>query len=223
MRILVVGDSHSNVFNYCNSKQNKIFFDVIIVNGATAQGSVNPNSHTNALMIFKKELETRNKNDYSYIIINLGEVDCGFVIWYRKKKYNISLEEQLTITTNNLFHFIKTEILPYFEPSSIILNGSILPTIQDNNKHKHFLGGARSEVDVPQLHRTRLTLFYNAILKQHCLTNHYKYMDITNSILNKETHVIDSSYLNKNEYDIHLDNESTYLFWLKELYSILYG
>jgi len=52
IKILVLGDSHSEIFNYCNKKQKNIFFDVIIVSGATAQGSVNPNSNTNALEIF---------------------------------------------------------------------------------------------------------------------------------------------------------------------------
>ena len=50
--ILVLGDSHSGIFNYCNTKQQNIHFDVIVVGGATAQGSVNPNSNTNALNIF---------------------------------------------------------------------------------------------------------------------------------------------------------------------------
>ena len=52
IKILVLGDSHSEIFNYCNKKQKNIHFEVVIVGGATAQGSVNPNSTTNALSIF---------------------------------------------------------------------------------------------------------------------------------------------------------------------------
>ncbi len=99
IKILVLGDSHCDIFRYCNIKQNDIYFDVHNVGGATAQGSVNPNSNTNALNIFRNKIHKINKTDYKYVIINLGEVDCGFVIWYRKKKYNISTEEQLKITT----------------------------------------------------------------------------------------------------------------------------
>jgi hypothetical protein len=221
MKVLVLGDSHSRVFNYCNSKQSSIFFDVIIVSGATAQGSVNPNSKTNALMVFKEKLTTIKKKEYSYIIINLGEVDCGYLIWYRMKKYNISIEEQLTNSTDNLFSFIK-EVVNYFDHSFIIINGSILPTIQDNTD-KNFLAGARSEINNSQLERTKLTLRYNDILKRHCLTNQYKYMDITSYILNKKTNIVHPKYLNKCKHDHHLDDETTYMFWLKELYSILYG
>jgi hypothetical protein len=53
IKILVLGDSHAEIFNFCNTKQKKYNFEVISVGGATAQGSVNPNSNTNALNIFR--------------------------------------------------------------------------------------------------------------------------------------------------------------------------
>lgn len=220
LQILVLGDSHSEIFNYCNSKQKNIFFKVIVVPGATAQGSVNPNSGTNALNIYKEKLNNININDFKYIIINLGEVDCGFVIWYRKDKYNISIESQLEITTNNLFKFINLEIVNKFEPSKIIINGSVLPTIKDNT-NKNYLSGARSNVNASQLDRTILTIKYNDILKNHCLLNGYNYMDITNYILDNETKVVNEKFLNKNIYDHHLDNENTCMLWLNELYKII--
>ena len=114
--ILVFGDSHSLVFNYCNWKQSDFVFNVVEVPGATAQGSVNPDGNTHALNIFTDKLKSINVKDYAYIIINLGEVDCGFVIWYRQKKYNISVEEQLELSVNNLFQFIQLHILQYFLP-----------------------------------------------------------------------------------------------------------
>ena len=220
IKILVLGDSHSNIFNYCNKKQQNIHFEVIMVGGATAQGSVNPNSNTNALSIFKKNLNNIKDNYFKYIIINLGEVDCGFLIWYRKNKYNISIEEQLKITTNNLFKFINLEILPYFESSKIIINGSVLPTIKDNTDKK-YLSGARSEINSSQIDRTKLTIKYNNILKNYCLINKHNYMDITNYILDNETKVVNTLFLNKNIYDHHLDNENTYNLWLGELYKII--
>jgi len=220
IKILVLGDSHSEIFNYCNKKQKNIYFQVIIVPGATAQGSVNPNSNTNALNIFKKELNNITYNNFEYIIINLGEVDCGFVIWYRKDKYNISIEKQLKITTYNLNNFIKSEILPYFESSKIIINGSVLPTIEDNTDKK-YLTGLRSEVNASQIERTNLTIEYNNILKQISLENGYNYMDITNHILDNETNIVNKLFLNKNIYDHHLDNENTYNLWICELYKII--
>ena len=55
MKILCCGDSHTRVFDYCNSRQNEFVFDVCVVSGATAQGAVNPNSKTDALNIFEKK------------------------------------------------------------------------------------------------------------------------------------------------------------------------
>jgi hypothetical protein len=220
IKILVLGDSHSEVFNYCNNKQLNIIFEVVIVGGATAQGSLNPNSNTNALNMFKQKLNNINHNDYKYIIINLGEVDCGFVIWYRKHKHNISIDDQLKITTGNLFNFINLEVLPFFEASKIIINGSILPTIQDN-ADKKYLVGARSEVTASQIDRTTLTIQYNDILKKQSFVNGYNYMDITNYILDNKTKVVNSIFLNKNIYNHHLDNEHTHKLWLVELHKII--
>lgn len=220
MKILVLGDSHTKVFTYCNKKQKNITFQIINVGGATAQGSVNPNSETNALNIFKEGLKNIQHDDYKYIIINLGEVDCGFVIWYRKHKYNISIEDQLKITTDNLFHFIKSEILIYFNASKIIINGSVLPTIKDNTDKK-YLRGARCQVNASQIERTKLTINYNNILQKYCLVNGYNYMDITNNILDNETKIVKTFFLNENVYDHHLDDEKTYNLWLDELYKII--
>ena len=41
----------------------------------------------------------------------LGKVDCGFVIWVRSKKYNISIDNQINESVTNLFNFIKNEVL----------------------------------------------------------------------------------------------------------------
>jgi hypothetical protein len=220
IKILVLGDSHSGIFNYCNEKQTKIHFEVIIVGGATAQGSVNPNNTTNSLNIFKETLQNIKKEEFNYIIINLGEVDCGFVIWYRKDKHNISIDEQLSITTNNLFQFIQLEVLPYFDSSAVIINGSVLPTIKDNT-NKKYLVGARSQVNASQIDRTKLTIRYNNILKEYAFENNHNYMDITNNILDNNTNIIKPNFLNKNKFDHHLDNEATYKLWLDELYKII--
>ena len=107
MKILCCGDSHTRVFNYCNSRQNEFVFDVCVVSGATAQGAVNPNSKTDALNIFEKKI---NSTRADKILIMLGEVDCGFVIWVRSKRYNISIDDQINISVNNLFTFLRRNI-----------------------------------------------------------------------------------------------------------------
>jgi hypothetical protein len=218
MKILCCGDSHAGVFNYCNSRQNNFVFDVRIVGGATAQGAVNPNSKTDALNIFEKKINTTRADK---ILIMLGEVDCGFVIWVRSKRYNISIDEQINNSVNNLFTFVDNIIATKnYTNKDIIICGSILPTIKDSTD-KRFLGGARSEVDVSQLERTKKTIDYNNLLKINCRKYGYNYIEIVNDILGKDG-IVKDEFLNSNPADHHLDNEKTYKLWLSKLKNILY-
>lgn len=217
MKILCCGDSHTEVFNYCNSRQNKFVFNVCIVGGATAQGAVNPNSKTGALNIFEKEIKSTCADK---ILIMLGEVDCGFVIWVRYKKYNISVDEQINISVNNLFTFVHSVIgTTKYTNKDIIICGSVLPTIRDNTD-KNFLYGARSEVDVSQLERTNQTIKYNKLLKEKCDKYGYNYIEIVNDIIGKDG-IVKDEFLNS-ATDHHLNNEKTYKLWLSKLKNILY-
>lgn len=213
MKILCCGDSHTDVFNYCNSRQNRFVFDVCIVGGATAIGAVNPNSKTDALNIYEKKINSTRSDK---ILIMLGEVDCGFVIWVRCKRYNISIDDQINVSVNNLFTFVDNIIATKnYTNKDIIICGSILPTIKDNTDKK-ILGGARSEVDVSQLERTKKTIEYNNLLKINCHKYGYNYIEIVDDILGKDG-IVKDEFLNSNPNDHHLDNEKTYKLWLCKL------
>jgi len=217
--IIVCGDSHTGVFRFMNNKQKNINFDVCEVGGATAQGMVNPNSKTNALPIFINKIKKSKKADK--IIIMLGEVDCGFVIWVRSKRYNISVDKQIENSTENLFKFIEKIINNFsYRKEDIIVAGSVLPTIKDSI-NKKYLNGARSEVDVSQKIRTAKTLEYNEILKTYCKKNGHHYIDITKETLDTNSNTVKDNFLNNNPSDHHLDNEKTYILWLNKLRSIL--
>lgn len=126
-KLLFIGDSHARVFEYIKKKSFlNYYLNIIWVGGATAQGMVNPNSKTNALQIFQEKIKN---NTYKHIFIQLGEVDCGFVIWYRAKKYSETIEFQMERSLKNYFSFVKW--LMENKCKSIILTGAILPTIKD--------------------------------------------------------------------------------------------
>ena len=214
MNIIVCGDSHTRVFSYCNKQQSHFQFDVCEVGGATAQGAVNPNSKTNALGIFSEKIKNTPKADK--VMIMLGEVDCGFVIWVRSKKYNISVDEQLQLSINNLTRFIETKVKSCgYASNDIIVAGVILPTIKDNT-NKQYLNGARKEVDVSQAIRTQKTLEYNQQLQSMCSVYGYHYIDITQDLMG-ENGVINDEYLNENHTDHHLSNPKTYHMWVNRL------
>ena len=213
MKILCCGDSHTRVFDYCNSRQNEFVFDVCDVGGATAQGAVNLNSKTDALNIFEKKI---NSTRADKILIMLGEVDCGFLIWVRSKKHNISIDDQINVSVNNLFTFVDNIIATKnYTNKDIIICGSILPTIKDNTDKK-YLNGARSEVDVSQLERTKKTIEYNNLLKINCRKYGYNYIEIVDDILGKDG-IVKGEFLNSNSADHHLNNEKTYKLWLSKL------
>ena len=101
-KYLVLGDSHAMVFNHPIFKLYFPFkfFDVNVVHGATISGIENPNSKTNAHNIFKERLANSKNNNK--IILLIGEVDTGFVIWYKAEKENLDVQQILNETLNVL-------------------------------------------------------------------------------------------------------------------------
>ena len=212
--ILVLGDSHTGVFNHINKKRlmPDVEFSVVTVHGATAQGACNPNSKTNAFAKFKEKLSSEKKHDG--VMVMLGEVDCGFVIWYRKEKYNTSIEEQLDNSVTKLFEFIDNEVRTKYDAEQITVIGANLPTVFD-----HVMHGAKVRRDFNGLgtlkERTQLTLMYNDSLKNECIKRRYNYIDIVNETINPTARVVDKQYLRPNERDHHLSEAKTALFWKK--------
>jgi len=220
MKICVLGDSHSKVFNYCNSIQKTVTFHVKAVGGATAQGCVNPNSTTDALKIFKEHIMSSHK--YDKVMIMLGEVDCGYLIWVRSKKYKLSVEEQIGLCVKNIGDFITSILLTRgYKSEDVIICGVHLPAIRDNTDPT-YLSGARKEVDVSQYERTLKTLQYNNLLKEIARLNRYTYIDITKSIIGDDG-LIKSCYLSNEVGDHHLQNEKIGELWYREINSVCTG
>ena len=92
--VAFVGDSHVAYFRHAaeGGLLGKRQFAFCEVGGATAVGMRNPNSLTNALTTFSEFLKGVEKT--CTVVIQLGEVDCGFVIWYRAEKYRESIDKQ---------------------------------------------------------------------------------------------------------------------------------
>lgn len=213
-RLLFIGDSHTEVFSYIdkiyNEKQIKI--NVSIVSGATAQGIKNPYSKTNALNTFKKVVLRRN---YDFIFIQLGEVDCGFLIWYRAQKYKESIEEQMRLSLTNYFDFVKWILKE--TTATVVLTGAILPTIKDHQDWGE-IAHLRSSITANQKKRTELTLKYNEALKEFAFNNKkaIKYIDISSEIINPRTALVDDKFLNEDLTNHHLSPERTsHLWWEK--------
>lgn len=103
--IHILSDSHGEFFKKVDFTQFQLQPSFCIVPGATASGLANPNSKTKALPIFKEYLK-KNFRRGDIIIVELGEVDCGFTIWLRSQREEISIETQLDQTLDNFEKFL---------------------------------------------------------------------------------------------------------------------
>ena len=201
MNILILGDSHTRYFQARTNSRFK--YTVCTVAGATAQGAVNPNSKTNALALFESHLKENTRHDY--VCTMLGEVDCGFVIWYRASKHKVSIDSQIERSIANYADFLN-KVASYYNPDRIIVLSAPLPTIKDNT-NPNILSGARKEVTTPLGERTRLTHTYNEKLKQLCNKNGYKWIDVTKELLDPKTQVLHDKWRHPDPTDHHLNDK----------------
>ncbi len=199
--VYVLSDSHGHVFRHLNSLSPKqVHFDVTVVGGGTAMGMVNPNSRTDCLNIFRQKLATINRR--SRLIFLLGEVDTGFVIWYRARKYNLPVASQFEQSLQNYFEFISQILADGYQ--NVCLMSAPLPTIPDNNEKHGEIAGLRREVQVDQRTRTELTLRYNARLREFCHNEGLTFLDLDSYLLG-DNGIIRDEYLNRDPRDHHCD------------------
>jgi hypothetical protein len=215
-KILVLSDSHGEVFEYINDNNLLLphLINVKMVGGATAYGLNNNKSKTNALKRYIDEVE--KFNCYNIILIQLGEIDCSFLLWKKLETSSLSMEELLDKSINGY----RRLILKLKEmDKNIIITGAVLPTIKDNQKNPDNIS-IRNSINTTQLERTILTYEFNNRLKQLAFKNNIKYIDISNDCINETTKVIDDKYIRK-QIDNHHSIENTSFLWVKKLYKIL--
>lgn len=211
---LILGDSHAKVFNYLVPLFNDYHFHINIssVEGATISGFSNPNSATNSLEIFNSAISEKNWDLYFLLI---GEVDIGFIIWYRQIKYNISADVYFETVINNYKQF-----LDKFQENKNICCVSIpLPTISDVNS-KGIVANQRSIIDVSQVIRTKKTLEFNLIIKKYCNEKGMNFIDLDKNSIGPDG-LVSPILLNPDVTDHHY-NPMVYSELLKpEIESIL--
>jgi hypothetical protein len=209
----IIGDSHLNSFRRAYERKliNRpcLFTEV---GGATAVGLRNPNSKTNALETFKAALLPKRRNKTP--VIQLGEVDCGFVIWYRAQKYGENIDTQFTQSVDAYMEFVDT--LRRHGYKNIVLTGATLPTIRDGQTWGH-IANLRREVTATLSQRTDLTMRYNAQLKAAAQQRSLPFIDLSELALDPDSGMIREEFRHSDPTDHHLDPDKVGALWAAEL------
>lgn len=194
--ILVLGDSHTPIFHHPLFRQAfpTLTFEVVTVIGATASGLENPNTKTQAYPIFKKALTYTSADT---VIVMLGEVDTGFVIWYRAQKYQESVAAMAERAISSYSKFL----LEVAAQARVICISTPLPTIQDGNDWGE-IANARREVTATQRERTDLTLQFNRQMQTFCDTHGICHVMLDDASLGPNG-LVKEALMNRNANDHH--------------------
>jgi len=213
-RILVLGDSHSVVFRNWRFRLHmpRTRFELALVGGATVSGLDNPNSKTQARAKFDEALE---KTEATKVVTLLGEVDTGFVIWYRAKKYGQSVDEMLRMALDNYEELLASAS----RKAPVIAISCPLPTIRDGQTWGE-VANLRQEVDASQKLRTELTLQFNASVRAFAQTLGCFTIDLDSDCLD-DNGLVASRLLNRNPLDHHYSMPAYASLLAKRLASLL--
>ncbi len=175
----------------------------------------NPNSLTHALEIFSRSLLPPRPGTIP--LIQLGEVDCGFVIWWRAKTYAETIEHQLRESVCAYLSFV--DRLLGAGHSDVVITGAALPTIRDGTVWGD-IANFRKEVDATLKDRTALTIEYNDRLRSGAAQRQCAFIDLTSDLLDPDTGVISEYYRNEDPSDHHMHPERVGKLWAYHLNSL---
>ena len=216
--VLFLGDSHVKYFRV--AAEHHLFaprrMEGREVGGATAVGMRNPNAMTNALGKFRDFM--RDRDTRSIVVMQLGEVDCGYVIWYRAQKYDDSVESQLEESIATYFAYLDDLRSSGF--TRIVVTGATLPTITDSDQEGEVVV-KRSGIKATQRERTDLTFRYNARLKAEAERRGLLYTEVTDDVLDPDTRLVRSAFRNRTPTDHHMHYPLAAAVWAARLNACL--
>jgi hypothetical protein len=215
---LLLGDNHIGYF--ARAMQIAGFlgwqYQVCEVGGATTVGMRNPNVAVNALGIYRSFLQDKSRQ--ATIILQLGEVDCGFVMWYRSQRNNEPLVDQMRASSAAYLGFLHE--IRYMGFLDIVITGATLPSIQDG----HDWGDStdkRRDVTNTLLERTKLTIEYNKALQIHAKELGLRYLEVSTELVDPATKTVQPRFLSANPHDPHLDCNAMGTIWAEKLRALV--
>lgn len=213
----ILSDSHGQFLKHINFRVLLLIPEFYIVPGATASGLANPNSKTQARNIFLNVIEKIKRKDF--VFFELGEVDCGFTLWFLHEKKKIPIEQLFDRAIKNYSDII---LKAKEKTNRIVVFSAILPTIKDGVTFGP-VANFRKDIKASQKQRTDLTLRFNQEIKKFCRQNNITFIDLDKKMLDKKTGLIKDYYLNDDPSDHHTNPIKTSKVIKKELFfKVLY-
>ncbi|WP_406249166.1 hypothetical protein ACI7YT_03835 [Microbacterium sp. M] len=216
--IYYLGDSHVRYFR--RAAQHGLLahgeLTGLEVGGATAVGMRNPNAKTNAIGRYREWISDKPRD--AIVVIHLGEVDCGFVIWYRAAKYDERVQAQARQSVEAYFEFVDELIAAGFR--RIVITGATLPTISDDDLVGEVVQ-KRSSITATQRERTDLTMQYNRALASEAQRRNLPFVDIASDIIDPVAGVVKARLRNRNPEDHHMDLDIAGVHWARHLRPVL--
>ena len=171
------------------------------IGGATASGIQNPASRTRAREIFEARLALAPR--WQHLVLGLGEVDCGFVIWHRAKAQGLDVTEQLEVVLDRYASFIEAVFGSGFRSVSVL--SATLPTVPSYGEASGNPAiAARNAIDVPLRERTALTQLYNDGLADRCRALGATFFDTTSEQLDPGTGMVSEKLTVKDDPHLNL-------------------
>ncbi|MFD1331762.1 hypothetical protein ACFQ4O_07075 [Methylopila musalis] len=203
-RLLVLGDSHVQYFNH--AARLGLFapyeFESKRVTGSTASGLTNAKSFTAARPAFLGFLSDKPKN--ATIVLHLGEVDCGILVWVRAGKNGTAVEDEIARSIASYMTFVDELLNDGW--SDIIVTSATLPTINDTDHAGEVASVRRRAVTATFVERTWVTHFFNARLEAETRARGLTFVDASPAFLDSDTGVVNTIFRNQNPADHHMDN-----------------
>jgi hypothetical protein len=147
-------------------------------------------------------------------IIHLGEVDCGFVIWYRARAYGEDVQAQMTQSICAYFNFVDELIEAGY--GTVVITGASMPTIRDGQRFGE-VANKRREITASLLERTNLTIAYNLQLAAEAAKRDIPFIDIGQLVRDPRSGVVADEYRNPDPTDHHLHPVMTARLWAEQL------
>jgi len=175
---VVLGCSHARYFRYMQLNQLKYFDGAVHLEcyefaGATAYGLGNADSDSGALQATRQLRPRIAKADR--VLVQFGEIDCRRAAWKAAAVSGRPIEETIRESAQQLEGYVEKEVLPHNR--NVLLLGAKPQIIADEDFYQNSLEDERT-VFQPLAERERITLVFNALLRQAAERHGIGYADI---------------------------------------------